>query len=434
MHTLTRRSVLTGTLATSIALALAACSDDGGGDAGTSATIAPDTKAELTLAYWDKSQTPTIDANIKSFNETYPNITVTTNLTAYADYWKKLRTQAEGRTLPDVMWMNGPNIQLYAGNDMLEPLDDVTAAGIAWSDYPTSLVDLYTYQGVHYAIPKDYDTIGVFYNKTLFASAGAALPTEDWTWEDFHTAARTISAWGKDQGIWGCATTVNGDGQGTYYNTIAQAGGYVIKDGRSGFDDPASVKGLQCWADWIADGSVAPPAVVADTKPESMFTSGKSAMLWAGDWQCAPIAEAFAGRLEEVDVAPLPQGEKRGSIIHGLGWAVARTSGNKAAAKALAAHMASRASQETEARNGTAIPAFNGTQAPWLETYSSWSCRIFTEAASTYAVTYPVSKNTSAWADHEGDYLTPAFAGQTTVTDAASQLATFMNGELAKEG
>ena len=179
---------------------------------------------------------------------------------------------------------------------------------------------------------------------------------------------------------------------------------------------------------------MAPPAVVADTKPSSMFTSGKSAMLWAGDWQCAPIAEAFAGRLEEVDVAPLPQGEKRGSIIHGLGWAVARTSGNKAAAKALAAHMASRASQETEARNGTAIPAFNGTQAPWLETYSSWSCRIFTEAASTYAVTYPVSKNTSAWADHEGDYLTPAFAGQTTVTDAASQLATFMNGELAKEG
>ena len=99
MHTLTRRSVLTGTLATSIALALAACSDDGG-NADTSATIAPDTKAELTLAYWDKSQTPTIDANIKSFNETYPNITVTTNLTAYADYWKKLRTQAEGRTLP----------------------------------------------------------------------------------------------------------------------------------------------------------------------------------------------------------------------------------------------------------------------------------------------------------------------------------------------
>lgn len=57
MHTLTRRSVLTGTLATSIALALAACSDDGGG-ADSSVTIAPDTKAELTLAYWDKSQTP----------------------------------------------------------------------------------------------------------------------------------------------------------------------------------------------------------------------------------------------------------------------------------------------------------------------------------------------------------------------------------------
>ncbi|MCQ8210639.1 extracellular solute-binding protein, partial [Cutibacterium acnes subsp. acnes] len=83
---------------------------------------APDTSAELVLAYWDKNQTRTIKENIKSFNKKYPNVKVTTNLAGYEDYWKKLRTQAQGNELPDVFWMNGPNIQLYAGNGMLAPI------------------------------------------------------------------------------------------------------------------------------------------------------------------------------------------------------------------------------------------------------------------------------------------------------------------------
>lgn len=68
---------------------LASCSKGDGGSAGgeeAAVTLSPDTKAELTLAYWDKNQTPTIEANLASFKEKYPNITVTTNLSGYADY------------------------------------------------------------------------------------------------------------------------------------------------------------------------------------------------------------------------------------------------------------------------------------------------------------------------------------------------------------
>ena len=214
-------------------------SDSGSGSSGDGELTA-DTTAELTLAYWDKNQTPTVEANIASFKEKYPKITVTTNLTVYKDYWTKLRTQAEGETMPDVLWMNGPNIQLYASNDMLAPVD----GEVPWDSYPSSLVDLYTYEGTHYGIPKDFDTIGVFLNKKIFADAGVELPQSGWTWEDFHAKAKAISDWGKDQGIWGCATTVNGDGQGTYYNTMFQAGGFVIKDGTSGFDSSKDRKSV----------------------------------------------------------------------------------------------------------------------------------------------------------------------------------------------
>ncbi|WP_446909783.1 extracellular solute-binding protein, partial [Klebsiella pneumoniae] len=84
---------------------------------------------------------------------------------------------------------------------------------------PEALVKLYTYDGKHYGVPKDFDTIGVFYNKKIFKDAGVELPTADWTWDDFHDKAKKISDWGKSKGIYGCATTINGDGQGTYYNT-----------------------------------------------------------------------------------------------------------------------------------------------------------------------------------------------------------------------
>ena len=328
--------------------------------------------------------------------------------------------------------MNGPNIQLYAGNDMLEPLDAVTGLGIKWEDYPKALVDLYTFDGKHYGIPKDFDTIGVFYNKKIFKEAGVEEPQSGWTWDDFHQKAKAISDWGKDKGIWGAACPVASN-QSTYYNTIYQAGGYVIKDGKSGYDDPKTIEGLKCWVDWIADGAVAPPDVVADVKPNNMFNSEKSAMFWSGDWIAAEIAEAFKGREDDIGVIELPKKEQQASIIHGLGWAVSQHSANKDAAKALAAHMASKESQETEAKNGTAIPAFAGTQEPWLETYPKWNCKVFIDAADNYAIPYPVSKNTEAWGNAEADYVIPAFSGKKPVEEAAKELAAVMNDAVAKE-
>lgn len=427
-----RRSFLTGAAALA-AMAVAGCGSKESDSSSAAATIDANTSAEITLAYWDKNQTPTVTANIKSFNAKYPKIKIKTNLTAFADYWTKVKTQAQGGELPDVLWMNGPNIQLYASNNMLEPLDSVTSQGVSWSNYPKSLVDLYTYDGKHYGIPKDFDTIAVFYRKDIFQAAGVEEPKAGWTWDDFHEKAKKISDWGKSKGIYGCATTINGDGQATYYNTILQAGGYVIKDDKSGYDDPKSIEGLQCWTDWVKDGSVASPKVVTDTKPDQMFENGKSAMFWAGDWMASQFAADMKGQEDKIQVVELPKKEQQATVIHGLAWAVSQKSKNKAAAIALAAHMSTRAAHEVEAKNGTAIPAFNGTQDAWVATYPKWNVKTFIDASTTYAKTYPVSKNTDVWVNKEPDYLNPAFQGTTPVKTAAKQLADFMNAELAKE-
>lgn len=405
------------------AVTLSACS--GGDTKSDSGPITKDTKAELTLFYWDKEQTPTVEANIKAFNVAYPNITVTPSIAAYKEYFTKLRTQAEGKQLPDVFWMNGPNIQLYASNDMLAPLDDLS--DVDWAKYPEALVELYTVDGKHYGVPKDYDTIACIINTALFEKHGVEIPTGEWTWEELNAAAAKIAA-GGDMGV---VASLN-DSQATYYNTIAQAGGYVIKDNKSGFADPKSVAGLQMWTDLIADGSMPSLQVLSDSKPVTLFTAGKAGIFWTGSWTIKPLLDDFPDK-SQVLVVPLPKGEQRATVIHGVSYVAAANSKNLVAAKALVAAMTNEKANQTEASNGTAIPAYTGTQTAWLDLQKDWKLDVFTTAAEEYAVPYPVSKNTSAWANLESEILPNVFSGAKPAEEAGKELAEKMDALLAKE-
>ncbi|MDO5081869.1 MAG: sugar ABC transporter substrate-binding protein [Arachnia propionica] len=418
-----RRTFLAAAAVLGAATGLSACGNQNAGSSGDG-ELTKETKADLTLFYWDKAQTPTVEANIKAFNEEYPNITVTPSVAVYDDYWTKLRAQAEGEQLPDVFWMNGPNFQLYASNGMLADLTDL--GEIAWESYPKALVDLYSLDGKKYGVPKDYDTIACFVNKKVFEQAGIAIPTDGWTWDEHREAIKAVKASGA---TWGAVIEVTANQTG-YYNTIHQAGGHVLKDGRSGFDDPKAIEGIQYLKDLLDDGSIPSPQIVADSKADALFMNGDVGLLWAGSWMVKPLREKFGD--DELVVVPLPKKEKEATIIHGLSYAAAAKSKNLAAAKALVRFMTDKKANETEASNGTAIPAFTGTQQVWLDQVPAWKLDVFTKAAENYAVPYPVSKNTTAWTEKE-TVLKSVFTGEAEITAVCTQLAADVNALLEKE-
>lgn len=431
MQAISRRNILLTGAASTAVLGLAACSgkDDKGGGEGE---LTPETTATLTFSYWDENQTPGIKAHIDKFNEKYPKIKIETSITPWAQYWTKLRTQAEGGNLPDMFWMNGPNITLYASNGQLEPIDDLGKNGaVDWGNYPEALVDLYTIDGKHYGIPKDFDTLGVWYNKTLFDKAGVEYPSDDWDWDEYHTKAKAISDALKGQNIYGVACNLEG-GQEGYYNTMLQAGGFVIEDGSSGYDDPKSIEGLQFWADQVADGSMPSLQTLADTPANVMFDNGKAAMMWSGTWIVSELAEKIADK-NAIDLAPLPRKERQASVIHGLTTVISAKSANKAAAKAFLALLGTEEAQRKEAELGVANPAFNGTQEAFEKSQPQWKLSVFADAAKNYAYPYPVSKNTAAWNELESNLLPDAFAGKRPVAEVATELASKMNELLAGE-
>ncbi len=428
-----RRRAVSGIGLLAAAALTAGCSTGGGGGAtgGEYAAAPKDLKAEITYGVWDQAQVAAIDANIEAFNEVYPDITVNVNVTPWASYWSKLQTQASSDTLPDLFWLNGPNFQVYAANGKIEPITGAVKAGdIDPKNYPEALNELYSLDDTQYGVPKDFDTVGVWVNTALFEQAGVALPADDWTWDDFDTAAQTISTNLKDQGVYGAAGGM--DGQTTYYNTILQAGGEVINADQteSEYDSPEAQAGLQFWTDLIANGSSPNMQQLTDTPADQWFTSGKVAMYWGGSWLRPLVGESDVAATTQA--FPLPTGKEQATVIHGVSNVVASASKNKQAAQALQVFLASEEAQQQQGDLGAVIPAFTGTQQSFVDSYPTMNLQVFLDALD-YAKPLPVSENTAAWNALEVELLPDAFSGDKPVSDVAKDIAEQMNAALAKK-
>lgn len=428
-----RRALVGAATAIGVVALIAGCSPStGGAPSGDGYTPpAKDLKAEITYSFWDATQQAAIEANLEGFNKEYPNIKVNLDVTPWEGYWTKIQTEASSNTLPDVFWLNGPNFQLYASNDKVLPItSEIDGGYIDPANYPASLVDLYNLDGVQYGVPKDFDTIGLWYNKAIFAQAGVDTPTADWTWADLEKASNAISTALSGQGIYGVAAGM--DGQTTYYNTIFQAGGDVVTDGgkASGYDSAADQAGIQFWTDLIASGASPSMQQLTDTPSDQWFTSGKVAMYYGGSWARTAIADSpIAG---DVDVAPLPAGEQKATVIHGVSNVVAANSKNAQAAQALQVYLASEEAQKQQGDLGAVIPAFNGTQKAFADSFPGVNLQVFLDATA-YAKPLPVSKNSAAWNAVEAKLLPDAFSGAVPVADATADLAKQMTALLAKE-
>jgi multiple sugar transport system substrate-binding protein len=417
-----RKTMRCGGALAGVVLAVSACSGGGGAD---TATGGGQEKVTLSYAVWDNFQKPAMEALAGDFTKTHPNITIDVQLTPWTDYWTKLKAAATGGAAPDVFWMNGPNFQLYASNGVIRPIDGKVDTSV----YPKPLVDLYTYDGKLYGLPKDMDTIGVWYNKKLFDAKKMKYPADDWTWADFQSAAAKLTDPAK--GVYAAAAELTSF-QEYQYNTIAQAGGYVISpDGRkSGYDDPKTIAGLRFWTDLIKNKQSPDLKTMTDTVPITLFEAGKIAMYWGGSWDVSEFA-ANAYTKDKVDVAPLPRGEKQASVIHGVANVVGAKTGHPREASEFVAYLGSKQAADILGKKGP-IPAYNGTQGSWVSAHPEFKLQTFLDAVG-YAVPFPVSKNTAAWNEAELTYLTKAWTGEEPVDQAATQLAGAMNALLAKE-
>ncbi|MBE5904554.1 MAG: sugar ABC transporter substrate-binding protein [Pseudobutyrivibrio sp.] len=402
-----------------------------GGDGAES--LGGSVEGELSIAIWDEGQRPGLQKIVDEWSE-QSGVKATIQVVDWNNYWTLLEAGATGGELPDVFWMHSNVAQKYMENDLLLDLTDKIAESdkIDMSNYYEGIVNLYQSNGKQYAIPKDIDTIALWYNKTIFDEMGVAYPDDTWTWDDFADAAAKLT----NDEHWGFALAP-GNNQEGYYNTIYSMGGYVISDDKktSGMDDPNSIKGVKLFTDMIAAGSCPDLATVSETDPNELLCAGKTAMAINGSWMLAGYRDnEYAAA--NCDIAVLPYTntpDDRVSIYNGLGWAASANGKNTDAAWSLIEYLGSKEGQTKQAENGVTMSAYIGTSDAWVNSVDCFNLQAYMDMLDAKLVFRPYSRDTTVWEDMMIEKLQDAWTGATPVEDVCKEIAEEMNAALAEE-
>lgn len=432
------KKVMALALASTMVFSMAACGgskDDGGSsDAGDSKK---EEKSEggdtLSISIWDPNQEPGINEILADFTE---ETGIKTKLTVvkWDEYWTMLEAGAQGGSLPDVFWMHSNESQRYMSNDMLLDLTDKIADSdlIDPANYPEDIWGLYTYDEKYYAVPKDVDTIALWYNKAMFDEAGLAYPTADWTWDDVTEAAKKLTK--EDGSQYGLAVR-NDNNQAGYYNLVYDNGGHIINEDKtkSGWDDPKTIEAMEVLESWIKDGVMPPIETMSENGEDVLFQSGKVAMVPQGSWMVATYRDNEY-TAKNCDVVELPKSAttgRRASVYNGLGWAASANGKNTENAWKLIEYLGSEKAQKKQAELGVTMSAYKGTSDAWANS-AEFNLQAYLNMMEDMEIR-PYSKSTVTWENEDNEILKSVYMGEKSMADACKEMADQMNEKLAEE-
>lgn len=395
---------------------------------GTLCSIVAQEKVTITYGIWDSRQEPGLRQIADDFEKANPNIKVDIQVTGWDEYWTMLEAAATGGALPDVFWMHSNEIYKYAVNDMLLEMDAmIEQDSVDLSKFPKGLVEIYHINDKQYALPKDFDTIALWYNKKMFDEAGLQYPNETWTWDDLKEAAKKLTK--EDKSQYGITTQlVNQEG---YYNYVYSNGGTILTEERkSGYDDPKTIEALEFYFSFVHEGLS--PMSYKDGDSRAFLENGVAAMGTFGSWQLSAFLANDYLR-ENFDVAALPMKDgKRVSIYNGLGNAIAANTAHKDEAWKFVAYLSSKEAQEKAAELGVAISAYEGTAETWVNSNKDFNLQVFIDMVKDGQIR-PYTNNTTAWEERAYETLKGAYTGEKTVKEAAAETAKMMNEVIAEE-
>ncbi len=317
----------------------------------------PAQRTEVRLSGWvsSPSETALLESLLYKFSVAHPDIVVKYEPIT-GDYKAALLTAIASGTEPDIFYVDVAYFQEFASSDVLMPLDDLMAkSGVKQADFVPTLINAFTFNGKVYGIPKDFNSLGLFYNKELVAKANVDEPTDKWTWDDLkNAAAKLTDLSNKDKPVYGLGVPSDA---GRFPIFVFQNGGGVMTDDLSDtkLDAPEAVAAAKFYTDFRANKIGARPADVGDDWQGTSFGKGTIAMVYEGGWLIPYLAQQFPGTKYGVVTPPVgPKGP--GNMIFTVSWSMSKNAKNPDAAWQVIDFLTSEESQNTVLQSGFALP------------------------------------------------------------------------------
>ena len=257
-----------------------------------------------------------LEGHIQDFEDDNPGVTVELEAMPLENMRTVLQTQLRSGEGPDVFnWGSGPG---YAGAlaeaGLLYDLTD------AYEEYDWPIYDSakeqVTFDDKIVGVPGEMETVGLFYNKDLFAELGVTAP-ESLT--DLQSVAASIA----EQDIVPIAVSDKEGWQGGHLlsmalsSEIGSEGMNALLSGETSWDSPEVVSALQVWQDFDEAGYLPEsPTSLSYDGANALFYSGDAAMLPTGSWL---VPEIESNVDFEVGYIPFPTEDGPGIFTGGLG-------------------------------------------------------------------------------------------------------------------
>jgi len=372
------------TLALALTLPLAAC-----GGSGSSS----DSSGTIDYWLWDANQQPAYQKCADAFRQENPDLTVKITQRGWDDYWATLTTGFQSGEAPDVFTDHLSKYPEFIENGVLMPLEDAIEGDIDTSIYSPGLADLWVGQdGKRYGLPKDWDTVALFYNKKMVKDAGLTEEDlNDLTWnpddgggfEDV-VAKLTVDENGKhgdepgfdksNVAVYGLGIPSSGGGAGqTEWSWFVDTTGWRHTDEnpwgtRYNYDDPRFQDSIAWWKGLIDKGYVPPLKTVVGASMNDNFGAGKSAINANGSWMIG----TYAGYEVDLGIAPTPVGpEGRASMFNGLADSIFSGTDDPDGAGKWVAFLASAECQDIVGEQGVVFPAIPSGTAKATEAFAA---------------------------------------------------------------
>ncbi len=273
------------------------------------------------------------------------------------DYLTKIQVMLAAGNAPDVFFVDAVYAPQFMATGALLPLDDfMKKTGTDPDIYAPALLDAFRYEGKIYGIPKDFNTMVLYYNKALFDRFGVEYPTKDWTWSDLEEAASKLT---KTDGravdnVYGL---VLGKWPPRWLSLVYQNGGRVINDdGSLAITDPEFMEAFGFYTDLYKKGIAVMPSDVGATRERDAFGQGRVAMAMEGGWAIPTLFSNYPDL--DWSAVELPMGPKgRGNISFTVSYSIPKTTKHPEAAWKLIEYLSGKENQIRILTSGHVLPS-----------------------------------------------------------------------------
>lgn len=389
---------------------------------------------EITFMMWGAPEELTVwQAVVDDFQKANSNITVKVDVSDWDSYWTKLNTLIAGNTPPDVFAMDAPLYLDWQSRGALLNLQPYIDANPAFLDgfYPQTLTAYKVGDG-YYGLPRDFQTIVLFYNRDMFDAAGVDYPTGDWTYDDLLAAAKTLTKDNDGDGKidqYGISTDT-WDMELFWSEAIWAYGGKIISE-----DHSKTLIGeggaREAWAfiDSLYKEGVMPTPTTSGEFGFDLFQSGMAAMTTIGHWAVPGYVQAGIN----FDAAPMPKGPAgQATSVNSAGFVISKDSKNADAAFEFIKFALSEAGQKRLAELGFAIPVLKSVAESdsYLKQPGQLNQQVFLDSLG-FAQIKPVFRGYEEWAGVVGDGLIPVFDGEAELDATLDAVVTSADEVLA---